>query len=87
MVQQRRKQIAEQQKLHRAQLLVQQQQHPTYYNQDTNAFPHLCGNSNEVPNNTLPESTFSPRQTTNLRSYASVAAAKIFEWKRKTLNN
>ena len=54
VVQQKRKQITEQQKLNRAQLLVnqqQQQQHRYYSQHDTNAFPPLMTSSDVFPAN------------------------------------
>jgi len=79
VVQQRRKQIAEQQKVHHAQMLVkQQQQYQKSYDHNPSAFPHLIVNSNSncVSTNTFLDATTSSGQSTNQRSYASCLATK-----------
>ncbi|CAF4034190.1 unnamed protein product [Adineta steineri] len=76
VVQQRRKQIAEQQKVNQAQLLIKQQQYQTRYNHDPNTFPHLMNNSNKAATNMCLNATISPSRTTTNQSYSAIAKSR-----------
>jgi hypothetical protein len=76
VVQQKRKQITEQQKLHRAQMLIKQQQQQHVYSHNPSLFPSLPSHSDNFRANTQFNSANATSQSKNQPSYASVIGTK-----------